>query len=154
MVSIRATATSNGRAVILAMGAVGWLIMPGVALVASAWHPFGGDSRSAARSAGLRLAMACAFFFGSLVVPQIFDRGNLDNTDTCPDFINAGSTAWWVAGSIVCIVGWSCIGVFKASGVSVMRREGHAVAVVLASAASLVLTLACIVVLLLSGVCP
>lgn len=102
-------------------------------VIASLWHPFRPSSRSAASSAGLRLCISLALLFALFVVPRLFDRGNLEGTDTCPGFIDDHSDAWWASVTILSAICWSGIGVLKASATSVRRRERQLLAVVAAS---------------------
>jgi hypothetical protein len=130
------------------------LLLVGAVLVASIWHPLGGDSRSAASASGLRLLMMFLLVVAGLFVPQWFDRGNLDGTSTCPSFISNDSSAWWVETFILALTWWAGTGVFKASAKSFIRNEGYSLAMLLAVASALGLGLVAAFLNAFSGFCP
>jgi hypothetical protein len=106
-----------------------WILVV-VVLAASVWHPLQAqaNSRSAGESAGLRLVGAIVFLMLLFLVPQLFDRGigPGENIQTCPSYINSGSTADWVSLVLLGVVFWWVVGVVKATAVSVRRHERHA----------------------------
>jgi hypothetical protein len=130
-----------------------WLLVGGV-VVASVWHPFHSDSKSAASSAGWRLGTTFALFVALYFLPRLFDRGNLDGTDTCPYLVNARSDAWWVGFVVLGLTWWSGVGVLKASGASLRRRERHSFAVLGAAAAAIALALIGGFLVAFSQICP
>lgn len=132
-----------------------WILL-GTVVIASVWHPFRADTRSAAASAGLRLGTALALFIGMFFIPGAFDRGvpGGQDTSTCPGFVGKDSDAWWAGVVLVGLVWWFGVGVLKASAVSIHRHERHYVAIVLASGTAVALALVADFVLAFSTVCP
>ena len=132
-----------------------WILLGAVA-VASSWHPFRADTRSAASSAGLRLAAAFVFLIALFYIPELFDHGIRagQDTSTCPSLINSHSHAWWASVVILGLVWWSVVGVMKATGLSLRRREKHAVAALAATCLAVGLAVVAVFSLGLSNICP
>jgi hypothetical protein len=131
------------------------LVLVGVVLVASAWHPLGATSRSAATSAGLRLTAAFVFLVALVFFPQGFDHGTAgQDTQTCPSYINSHSAAWWVSLVMLGAVWWWVVGVLKATGLSFHRGEQHAGAALAATIAALALGVVALFAIALTGICP
>jgi hypothetical protein len=101
-----------------------WFWLGTAVLVASVWHPFRAETRTAAHVAGLRLGGMFVLLLALWFLPSLlFDPGPRDGTDTCPYFIVGHSQAWWAEVVLFGCILWSGVGVLKAGGVSVIHHE-------------------------------
>jgi hypothetical protein len=131
-----------------------WLIL-GAAIVTSLWFPLPRDSKLAAVIGGWRfMTMLGVFLAWLFVVPAIFGAGGKGNTDTCPYFIEPGSTGAWVDAFGLGLVWWLGVGVLKAGAVSFARHERHGLAMVILAALAIAVGFVALILLALGQICP